>query len=628
MRGFVRLALAGALLLAANVVAAAPIPQFITTNMPGSITIGQSFSMAIGFQNHGTHSDDGRIVVSFPAFTNAGDGQWLNTLGDPNLVKLPAGGSLTDVNCLPMTATCASVEYRDSDWPGSDAEFHYVTMVVRPLGTGPFVMDVRCAMHGDGDPPCVLVNGVPTVGDPVIDQQGFPARRIHVDVNPGPPVPVFMAQPTYTITSLSPGQTTRLTLTVRNDGGDSDDGRIVVAFPSFIQPSDVQWVAPAAGTSSGDLPGYIERPAGELMHQLGCGPLASSNYLTTEYDDQDWRSGETHTLVLDITPQAAGVFEVYMRATMHRPGANDCDFANVAPTALTYVFSDQQGWRVADAPLAVSLPNVQIATFLGPITGIPSAITLGQSFTFTATLRNIGTDAPRGEIRMGFPALTHAGDFSFVQATMPDNIAPSGANRPTVADFYSECCVGGPHPPYLFAYGWKNNWAGGGTMPLTMLVTVTPQQTGPFDIDVHGIIYYGLDGCSCTGSFALPSNGVNVLNPYGVQVKRFTVMVNQPTPADVPPVTTPRATFALAGALPNPAHGELAVGFTLPGSDRATLELYDLRGRLIERRDVGSMGAGDHRLVFSRATPLSPGVYMVRLRQGGRVLSAKAALTD
>jgi hypothetical protein len=88
----------------------------------------------------------------------------------------------------------------------------------------------------------------------------------------------------------------------------------------------------------------------------------------------------------------------------------------------------------------------------------------------------------------------------------------------------------------------------------------------------------------------------------------------------------PRAVLALAGASPNPAPDDLWVAFSLPAEGRATLELFDLKGRMLAQREVGTLGPGEHRVAFSEARRLPAGVYLVRLTRADRVLTAKACV--
>lgn len=86
------------------------------------------------------------------------------------------------------------------------------------------------------------------------------------------------------------------------------------------------------------------------------------------------------------------------------------------------------------------------------------------------------------------------------------------------------------------------------------------------------------------------------------------------------------AQLALAGARPNPALRELAVAFTLPDGSPARLEAYDLVGRRVAARDVGSLGPGGHTVKLGEGKLLGCGVYLVRLTQAGRTLTTRAVI--
>ncbi|HEY6196500.1 MAG TPA: IPT/TIG domain-containing protein [Candidatus Eisenbacteria bacterium] len=84
--------------------------------------------------------------------------------------------------------------------------------------------------------------------------------------------------------------------------------------------------------------------------------------------------------------------------------------------------------------------------------------------------------------------------------------------------------------------------------------------------------------------------------------------------------------LALAGAQPNPARGEIRAWFTLPSREPARMELFDVAGRRVARREVGDLGPGRHSLVLGSSPRLGAGLYFLRLAQGGRVLSARVAV--
>jgi galactose oxidase-like protein len=70
---------------------------------------------------------------------------------------------------------------------------------------------------------------------------------------------------------------------------------------------------------------------------------------------------------------------------------------------------------------------------------------------------------------------------------------------------------------------------------------------------------------------------------------------------------------ALVRAVPNPSTGPMHVSFTLRERAPVVLELYDLAGRRLARRELGPLGPGDHAGRFDEATALPTGLYLVRL---------------
>ncbi len=83
--------------------------------------------------------------------------------------------------------------------------------------------------------------------------------------------------------------------------------------------------------------------------------------------------------------------------------------------------------------------------------------------------------------------------------------------------------------------------------------------------------------------------------------------------------------LALEGARPNPARTP-TIAFTLPGGSLATLELWDVAGRRIESRRVDGLGPGSHQVRLAEGRRLAPGLYLVRLTQRDRALSARVVI--
>lgn len=82
--------------------------------------------------------------------------------------------------------------------------------------------------------------------------------------------------------------------------------------------------------------------------------------------------------------------------------------------------------------------------------------------------------------------------------------------------------------------------------------------------------------------------------------------------------------FALRGFVANPAGAGTAVEFSLPDAAPARLEVFDVAGRLVARRDAGAYGAGPHRVTLEELRSQPPGLLFVRLTRAGRSLVARA----
>ena len=86
--------------------------------------------------------------------------------------------------------------------------------------------------------------------------------------------------------------------------------------------------------------------------------------------------------------------------------------------------------------------------------------------------------------------------------------------------------------------------------------------------------------------------------------------------------------FALRGVTPNPAADRLRASFTLATQGPASLELLDVSGRRLRSFEVGSLGPGAHDMEISIGRALAPGLYVVRLEQGGRSAWVKAMVVQ
>jgi hypothetical protein len=81
--------------------------------------------------------------------------------------------------------------------------------------------------------------------------------------------------------------------------------------------------------------------------------------------------------------------------------------------------------------------------------------------------------------------------------------------------------------------------------------------------------------------------------------------------------------LALAGFVPNPVVGAPRLAYTLATRERARIEVLDTAGRRVAARELEAT-PGEHVVSFEGAAP-GPGVYVLRLTQGSRSVTARAA---
>ena len=101
------------------------------------------------------------------------------------------------------------------------------------------------------------------------------------------------------------------------------------------------------------------------------------------------------------------------------------------------------------------------------------------------------------------------------------------------------------------------------------------------------------------------------------------VVVANEAPAGLP------LAVELAAPFPNPTTAGRAVElhFALPTAGQADLRVYDVRGREVARLAEGERAAGWHRLPWATG-PMSPGVYVLRLRTDDRVLTRRLTIVQ
>jgi hypothetical protein len=82
--------------------------------------------------------------------------------------------------------------------------------------------------------------------------------------------------------------------------------------------------------------------------------------------------------------------------------------------------------------------------------------------------------------------------------------------------------------------------------------------------------------------------------------------------------------LSLTGFVPNPVAGSPRLVYALPTAAPARIEVLDLAGRRVYERALDST-AGEHVAAFDGVT-LAPGMYVLRLTQGTRSVTARAVV--
>jgi len=85
--------------------------------------------------------------------------------------------------------------------------------------------------------------------------------------------------------------------------------------------------------------------------------------------------------------------------------------------------------------------------------------------------------------------------------------------------------------------------------------------------------------------------------------------------------------LALRGVYPNPTDGSSAfLSFTLPLAEPATVDVFDLSGRLVDSRRLTGYAAASHVVPFALWPSARSGVYLVRITQRGRSLTSRLSI--
>ena len=132
-------------------------------------------------------------------------------------------------------------------------------------------------------------------------------------------------------------------------------------------------------------------------------------------------------------------------------------------------------------------------------------------------------------------------------------------------------------------------------------------------------VEFGLGATSVADSIIVRWPCGNTVTFTDVSVDRVLTIVENLTTGTPPAAGA--TMLRLRPASPNPFNPQTSVSFNLPRDGRASLEVYDVSGRLVRTLVDGNLPAGDHSVTWSGddddGRGVATGTYLLRLRQGG-----------
>lgn len=147
------------------------------------------------------------------------------------------------------------------------------------------------------------------------------------------------------------GQKFTISISVQNQGLDSDSGMICVSFPNLTDPADA---ARIQSTSAGTEPGHEITVRGEPIVTQSC-QTDTARYVMAQLVDASWRSGKVDTYTLQVQPPSAGIFTVLVRSALRVPSqaGSTCQYITDLPANGIGQQTDQQGWPAEEFQIQV-----------------------------------------------------------------------------------------------------------------------------------------------------------------------------------------------------------------------------------------------------------------------------------
>ena len=174
---------------------------------------------------------------------------------------------------------------------------------------------------------------------------------------------------------------------------------------------------------------------------------------------------------------------------------------------------------------------------------------------------------------------------------------------------------------------YQISWPAFENIPPEWIITLTDLENGKM-VDMLNADYYAFEIKSAMGkirSNSIVPDVVDAMEVYSGRITpRLQISITGITEMGVEDELLP-IEYSLHPAYPNPFNPATTIRYDLPAESYVSLNIYDIRGNLVETLMAESMPAGNHTHVWTPDN-LPTGLYIIQLKTKNRVFNQKITL--
>ena len=333
----------------------------------------------------------------------------------------------------------------------------------------------------------------------------------------------YVYTPTYP-SSITLGDYAEIYVRVKNNGDSSDDGAIVISFPTMTDSGDKTYVD-RMDSSDDSGSGYKEFAKGDYGVWHKNGYQFDAKYLKVEWWETDWVNGEINYLKIKVKPKVAGAFYFYVRSSMGQGGT----YYNY-PVSSSYI--DQQGWEANRYRITVVAPQPPSPSVSANVTSFTLGV--GETRDVNFTLTNSGGISDRSYLDMilsgdvGLEADIVSFTSNWWHSEYP-KIHLDGTAIWKKTDTNTSGATLIKHPTAVEAYR-RGDWSSGSSGYMT--IRIKGKSAGTYYIYYRGAMNpKGVRESNYAPDSFIRDPGSGSIERYtGWYAKKITVTVNNPSP--------------------------------------------------------------------------------------------------